>query len=99
MLSIALMLKFLTIVWHNNIPLPLHQNVISPFLSDLVDYLVENPSPCRALVCSLVIALSTLEFLFADPAYEKVVKLWNFETLWQLTILCGPSDVLAACKH
>lgn len=95
-LSIALMLKFLTIVWHNNIPLPLHQNVVSPFLSDLVDYLVENPSPCRALVCSLVIALSTLEFLFADPAYEKVVKLWNFETLWQLTILCGPSDVLAA---
>jgi hypothetical protein len=96
-----LMLEFLALIWQSGTRGFLHTKTVSELFSSIVDQLAQEfPTSTHGvtLLATFLTTLAVVETLRSTATLGDVNKVWQDDTLWQLSFRVGCSDLVGAGK-
>lgn len=91
------MLIFLAIIWNSCRPGCFHREIVSSFLSTLIERISSQGPKFSTLKCSLLTTLTSLQNKSDDS--EIINKVWEDEKIWLLAMSSDPTDLMIACMY
>jgi hypothetical protein len=100
--ALKVMLNFLSIMWNSGTRGFLHPQTTSTlFVSLVTQILMEHPGsfPSTLLCDTLLTALANVEILRVDPTFGDVKIIWKDQSIWQIGLAAGCSNLISACGY